>query len=281
MREPEQLLRIAEFELNRIRRCQNAPGSYLFLVMRASSFPILVPAVSACVLLIASCAQQPAGPSPEEVAAEAAKPKPLYEWHGDIAGGPKSVKIDIDQQKAFLYRGDREVGWTTVATGIYSHPTPTGNFKILEKTVSKRSNLWGKIYSVSGKVAVADARAGRDEVPEGGRFEGASMPYWMRLTGDGIGMHQGPIPRPGRRASHGCIRVHSGFVRRLFDFVEIGTPVSIVGTGPRWTPPKPAPKPAPEPAAAAQSGGSGAGDAPPSAPMEPSAADLTPLSPEE
>ncbi len=194
---------------------------------------------------LTSCAhKQPEPPPPEDPN----KPKPLYEWYGDGIGGAKSVKIDIDQQKAFLYRDGKEVGWTTVATGIYSHPTPTGNFKILEKTVSKRSNLWGKIYSSSGKIAVSDAKAGRDEVPEGGRFEGASMPYWMRLTGDGIGMHQGPIPRPGRRASHGCIRVHSGFVRTLFNFVEIGTPVSIVGTGPRWTPPKPAPKPKPAPA---------------------------------
>lgn len=196
---------------------------------------------------LSSCAhKQPEPPPPPE---DPNKPKPLYEWYGDGVEGAKSVKIDIDQQKAFLYRDGKEVGWTTVATGIYSHPTPTGNFKVLEKTVTKHSNLWGKIYNSSGKITVSDAKAGRDAVPEGGRFQGASMPYWMRLTGDGIGMHQGPIPRPGRRASHGCIRVHSGFVKRLFNFVEIGTPVSIVGTGPRWTPPKPSPKPKPKPAA--------------------------------
>jgi hypothetical protein len=188
------------------------------------------------------------------------KPKPLYEWRGDGIEGAKSVTVDIDQQKAFLYRDGQEVGWTTVATGIYSHPTPTGNFKVLEKTVSKRSNLWGKIYGSNGKITVKDAKTGRDAIPEGGRFEGASMPYWMRLTGDGIGMHQGPIPRPGRRASHGCIRVHSGFVKRLFDFVEIGTPVAVVGTGPKWRPPKPSPKPA-TPAPSEQ--------APPVAPGEP------------
>ena len=191
---------------------------------------------------MSACAHKPPPPPPEDPN----KPKPLHEWFGDGVEGAKSVTIDIDQQKAFLYRDGQEVGWTTVATGIYSHPTPTGNFKVLEKTVSKRSNLWGKIYNGSGKVSVSDAKAGRDAVPEGGRFEGASMPYWMRLTGDGIGMHQGPIPRPGKRASHGCIRVHSGFVKTLFNFVEIGTPVSVVGDGPRWRPPKPsAPKPKP------------------------------------
>lgn len=207
--------------------------------------------VAAFALGLNSCAHKQPEPEPPPVE-DPSKPKPLHAWYGDDVSGAKSVKIDIDQQKAFLYRDGKEVGWTTVATGIYSHPTPTGSFKILEKTVAKRSNLWGKIYSESGKIAVSDAKAGRDSVPEGGRFEGASMPYWMRLTGDGIGMHQGPIPRPGKRASHGCIRVHSGFVKTLFNFVEQGTPVAIVGNGPRWTPPKPAPKPKPAAPAATE-----------------------------
>lgn len=193
-----------------------------------------------------SCAHKESEPPPPPVE-DPTKPKPLHVWFGEGVDGAKSVTIDIDQQKAFLYRDGKEVGWTTVATGIYSHPTPTGSFKVLEKTVTKRSNLWGKIYGENGKIAVSDAKAGRDSVPEGGRFEGASMPYWMRLTGDGIGMHQGPIPRPGKRASHGCIRVHSGFVKTLFNFVELGTPVAIIGNGPRWTPPKPSPKPKPKP----------------------------------
>ena len=205
---------------------------------------------------LSSCAHkvpEPPPPTPEELA----KPKPLFEWFGEGVEGAKSVKIDIDQQKAFLYRDGKEVGWTTVATGIYSHPTPTGSFKVLEKTVAKKSNLWGKIYNSSGKISVSDAKAGRDSVPEGGRFEGASMPYWMRLTGDGVGMHQGPIPRPGKRASHGCIRVHSGFVKTLYAFVDIGTPVSVVGDGPRWSPPKykPKPKPVEKPASEAAPAG--------------------------
>jgi len=222
------------------------------LSLKRAIHRVRIPAIKlACLIVIgclSACAHrqpEPEPPPPEDPTKP--KPKPLYAWYGDGVSGPVSVKIDVDQQKAFVYKGDKEVGWTTVATGIYSHPTPTGNFKILEKTVDKKSNLWGKIYSSGGRVVVSDARAGRDAVPEGGRFQGANMPYWMRLTGDGIGMHLGPIPRPGSRASHGCIRVHSGFVRTLFREVSIGTPVSIVGQGPRWRPPKPAPTPSPTP----------------------------------
>lgn len=53
------------------------------------------------------------------------------------------------------------------------------------------------------------------------------MPYWMRLTNYGIGMHVGNIPQPGEPASHGCIRMPEEFVPVLFNKVEIGTPVKI------------------------------------------------------
>ena len=55
----------------------------------------------------------------------------------------------------------------------------------------------------------------------------APMPYWMRLTSYGIGMHGGLIPEPGKPASHGCIRMPKRFVPVLFDSVEVGTPVTI------------------------------------------------------
>ncbi|MCB1228173.1 MAG: L,D-transpeptidase [Verrucomicrobiales bacterium] len=197
-------------------------------------------------LWLASCSTpQPEEPPVQETPAQPAPPPPLYEWDGDGMSGATSVKVDIDQQKVFVYKGGKQAGWGTIASGIYARPTPTGSFKVQEKVADKRSNLWGKIYNSSGKVVVSDAKSGRDEIPAGGKFVGASMPFWMRLTSDGIGMHQGPIPRPGHRASHGCIRVHAGFIRHLFDAVSVGTPVAVVGDGPRWKPPvyKPTPKP--------------------------------------
>ncbi len=54
----------------------------------------------------------------------------------------------------------------------------------------------------------------------------APMPYWMRLTNYGIGMHVGNIPQPGEPASHGCIRMPEEFVPTLFNKVEVGTPVN-------------------------------------------------------
>ncbi len=172
------------------------------------------------------------------------KPKPppepvKEEWKypGEWTGGNKpitSIAINVDVQRATLYNGDDVVGWTYLASGIPSFPTPTGNFKVMEKIKDKVSNLYGKGYDKDGKLMNSDFKQGRDLLPPGGRFEAAKMTYFMRLTGDGVGMHIGPIPRPGRRASHGCIRLPSKMAPILFEHTSVGTPVTITGSGPDY-----------------------------------------------
>lgn len=172
---------------------------------------------------------------PETTPAPQEKPKPgrLYEWSGD-GRRVSHIVVNTDEQKARFYDGDEQIGWTTVASGVSKFPTPTGQFEVMEKVANKRSNLYGKIYGAGGKVVRSDAKAGRDPIPAGARFEGAHMPYFLRLTNDGIGLHAGPIPRPGRPASHGCIRMPSKFAPVLFKHVDPGTKVSIVGSGPSY-----------------------------------------------
>jgi lipoprotein-anchoring transpeptidase ErfK/SrfK len=173
----------------------------------------------------------PATPTPEPNV-EKPKPSKLYEWNGDGRTVSRIV-IDTDQQRALFYSGDEEVGWSTVASGLPKHPTPTGEFAVMEKIENKRSNLYGK-YVQGKKVVKASVKAGRDPVPPGATFEGAHMPFFMRLTYDGIGLHAGPIPRPGQPASHGCIRLPSTLAPVLFRHVSHGTPVTIVGSGPSY-----------------------------------------------
>ena len=61
-------------------------------------------------------------------------------------------------------------------------------------------------------------------MPPGGVFDGARMPYFMRITG-GVGMHEGFLP--GYPASHGCIRMPGFMAENFFHNVEVGTPVKI------------------------------------------------------
>jgi L,D-transpeptidase catalytic domain len=178
-------------------------------------------------LVLAGCASTELPPEPpaELVAPE---PTPLYGWNPEVFTGEPSIVIDLRTQRAEVYIGGLHAGWSVVATGKEGYHTPAGDYTILQKLVDKYSTLYGKIVDADGNVVKADADARRDTPPEGGRFVFAPMPYWMRLTWRGIGMHAGPIPRPGRPASHGCIRLPRQFAIELFQLVRIGTPVRII-----------------------------------------------------
>lgn len=156
----------------------------------------------------------------------------MYEWNGDGVEGPPSIVIYLDQQKANFYKGDKQVGWTYVASGRASHPTPSGKFKIIEKTVNKVSNLYGTLVDAEGKTVDSDFNTSKEELLEGHQFVPAKMPYFMRLTNDGVGMHVGPIPKPGATASHGCIRLPRRMAETFFANVALGTPVTIYDTTP-------------------------------------------------
>ena len=143
-------------------------------------------------------------------------------------GQPVRVVIDLSDQAAHIFRGETQIARSRVATGLPTHRTPRGSFKIIEKVVEKRSTLYGQILDSDGNVVKGDADSRKDQPPPGGRFLGAEMPYWMRLTNRGIGMHVGPIPNPGSPASHGCIRMPREMAVRLFENAPLGTEVEIV-----------------------------------------------------
>lgn len=135
------------------------------------------------------------------------------------------IIIDLSKQRGLLLNNGQVAMDYPVSSGKTEYETPPGNFKITEKIVDKRSNLYGKILNADGKVVKSVADSREDEVPEGGKFLGAPMTHWMRLTNDGIGMHQGRVPR--YPASHGCIRTPGSVVPTVFEKVRIGTSVTI------------------------------------------------------
>ncbi|MEO6053338.1 MAG: L,D-transpeptidase [Chthoniobacterales bacterium] len=136
------------------------------------------------------------------------------------------VIISIKDQRGILLVDQMVAMDFPIASGKPNHPTPLGDFKIREKQQKYGSNIYGKIYDVTGVVVNAQADSKKDVIPEGGRFEGASMPYWMRLTDDGVGLHTGYVP--GHPASHGCVRMPTKITPVVFARVKIGTPVEIV-----------------------------------------------------
>ena len=150
----------------------------------------------------------------------------LYRWNDEGGPGALSIHIDRASQRAFYNRGDQSIGWSYVATGTEGHRTPVGTFYISEMVVDKYSNRYGWIEDAEGNMVDYDARPS-DSVPSGCHYVAAPMPYWMRLTSYGIGMHGGIIPNPGEPASHGCIRLPKPLAPLVYEAVREGTRVTI------------------------------------------------------
>lgn len=112
---------------------------------------------------------------------------------------PYSISIDIEKRILTLTRNNQLERTYPVAVGRPQTPTPTGNWKITQKTVDP-----------------------------GGPF-GAR---WMRLDipWGGYGIHGTNAPESiGTAASRGCVRMYNEDVIQLYDIVPLYTPVRISG----------------------------------------------------
>jgi lipoprotein-anchoring transpeptidase ErfK/SrfK len=150
----------------------------------------------------------------------------MYEWYDDEGPGEVALNINLTTQKAQISRGGRPIGWCFVSTGKEGRGTPAGNYKVMEKVVDKFSNKYGWVSDAVGNMVNSDATPKTPLLP-GEIYHPARMKYWQRLTSYGIGMHIGPIPKPGEPASHGCIRMPEEFKPILFEVTKVGTPVKI------------------------------------------------------
>ena len=120
-----------------------------------------------------------------------------YLWRkGSFSGEPRVV-ISIDDQLAYLYRGDQLVAVSTVSTGTDKNPTPTGIFSVLAKKPMHRSI----------------------------KYDNAPMPFMQRIDQYGVALHAGH--NPGYPASHGCIRLPSDFAKKLYSVTDLGAAVII------------------------------------------------------
>jgi lipoprotein-anchoring transpeptidase ErfK/SrfK len=162
--------------------------------------------------------------------AEPDYPKTMKVWKNESVLARTSpensrIVVSLGMQRAFLMNGDEVAMDYPVSSGKKSRPTPPGEYKILEKVVDKASNAYGKVYDAEGNRIYGEETPAA--VPEGGKFVGAPMPYWMRLTWDGVGHHIGTIPKGRYPASHACIRGIRGAIPTVYSKVKVGTPVIV------------------------------------------------------
>jgi len=212
-------------------------------------FSRLVPhlALPLVVLLLGNCAAKKPPPAPlpvpgavyvnpypvgtyQHFTADPAYPKTYKVWKNApvlARTNPTNsqIRIDLAKQRGLLMNGNEVAMDYPICSGREGHETPPGEYTILEMLVDKKSNLYGRIYDADDKCVNTDADITKDKVPEGGRFEGAPMRNWMRLTNDGVGHHIAPVRR--YPASHSCIRGQAGPILIVYDKVKLGTKVSV------------------------------------------------------
>lgn len=146
-------------------------------------------------------------PVPVPVKQPAPKKKPFsdglkpgqYVWE-KRANGATDLRIVavLDIQRIYVFDGGTLVAFSTISSGKKGHATPTGSFKILQKNVDHKSNL----------------------------YNDAPMPYMQRLTWDGIALHAGHIP--GYPASHGCLRLPLAFAKSLYGITKMDQTVIVL-----------------------------------------------------
>ena len=135
------------------------------------------------------------------------------------------IVVSIPKQRAYLMVGEEIVADGPVSSGKRGHETPRGHFNVMEKDQNHHSSLYGDFVDGSGRIVRAGVSAHIDSAPSGTHFAGAAMKWFLRLTGEGVGMHIGILP--GYPASHGCIRESVDGAKLFYDHAKVGTPVDV------------------------------------------------------
>lgn len=105
------------------------------------------------------------------------------------------IVVHTTYRQLKLYEGFQLVQYFPIAVGKEETPTPHGRYIIINKTLYP-----GDIY--------------------GSRWLGLSIPDY--------GIHGTNSPSSiGQAISKGCIRMYNHHIERLYNFVQIGTPVII------------------------------------------------------
>ena len=122
----------------------------------------------------------------------------------------KKIYINVASRLMMLYDGDTKLAVYPLGLGKVETPTPRGYYKIEEKVVNPS---W------------IDPSDPEYEIPSG---EDNPLGYrWMQIFGN-YGIHGTNRPDSiGHYVSNGCIRMNEADVEKVYDAVEVGTPVEI------------------------------------------------------
>jgi lipoprotein-anchoring transpeptidase ErfK/SrfK len=125
-------------------------------------------------------------------------------------GTERRIVVSIPDRKLALVEDGRVVKVYPIAVGAPSDPSPTGQFKIINR-------LTDPAYYAPGIV-----------IPPGKNNPLGTR--WMGLSRKRFGIHGTNEPKSiGHDASHGCIRMRNRDAEELFERVRVGDTVAVMG----------------------------------------------------
>jgi L,D-transpeptidase ErfK/SrfK len=141
----------------------------------------------------------------------------------------EGVVVNVPEMRLYYFPPHLKGGLRTAITypvglGRDEWRTPTGKFKVTEKTVNPK---WVVPESIRAE-HIRDRGDDRNMIP-GGAPDNPLGHYRIRLSLPLYGIHGTNIPwGVGMEVSHGCIRLYPEDIERLFTIVPVGAPGEIV-----------------------------------------------------
>lgn len=127
-----------------------------------------------------------------------------------------SIHLDLRQRRISVIRDGRSIGHWPVAIGDPKTPTPTGVFRVETKLVNPQyeSTKSGRVHPVTGPASPLGHRwiGFLQQGPNQFGIHGTPWPHWVKIRA---------------AVSNGCVRMLNAHVQKLYELVEIGTPVRI------------------------------------------------------
>lgn len=129
---------------------------------------------------------------------------------GPASASQKAIVVDVSDQRAYVYEGGQLLWTFVVSTGIPGADTFRGNFQIQNKIPNAYASTWD-----------------------------LQMPYWLGfywagplqngfhalpILSNGVRLWEGLLGRP---ASYGCVILSDQDAQALYNWAEIGTPVTV------------------------------------------------------
>lgn len=171
-----------------------------------SGVPLSTPEVNAPVV--------PAGGEPPVAKPPVAKKD---EVHPEFSKNTLLV-INVPSRTLFVYYKGQIKNTFPVGVGRPGFPTPAGQYKVIRKVINPG---WENPYEKSG-TAIKIA-PGTVENPLGTRWIG-----FLQDPHGEYGMHGTDRPSSvGHYSSHGCVRMLVKDSEKLFDMIDVGTPISV------------------------------------------------------